>query len=686
MTARMRVLSRATVLLAATAVSAIAAVAAFGHSNTISTVAGTGVDGSLGDGGPAAQAQFRSPEDVAPLLDGGYLVADFDDRVVRKVDKAGVITRVAGTGSGGSSGDGGPALSADVTPASVSPTKDGGFLIAECTSHRIRKVHPDGTIETIAGTGNAGFAGDGGPATAASLNDPQDALELADGSILIADTGNGRIRRIGTDGVIRTVAGTGGSSILGLLAITTGLDEPTDLTALPDGGYAFVDQGSAEVHRVDVDGNIKRIAGSLLNIGIGDGGLAIGASFARPTGVAALAGGGFLVADLGGHRVRRIAPNGSISTAAGTGSAGDAGDGGDAAAAKLDGPYDVSVAPRGGYYIADSGNHSIRRVDSDDLPAVGPGGADVVPPPAPEIIASPGPAGADTAPSWSFRLPEAGTTAWCRLGKVSDWAPCTSPVGYDLVRQPDGEYTFDVKAKDAAGNASTYASSTYVLDRPEPAGPAITAPPEQGSDERNVPEPGRNQLAPGSPEPELGRSVSVVPATGVVRVRVPGERGFVTLVGAEALPVGTLFDTRHGEIALSTALDRDGNTQTALFRGGKFDVRQSAMGAGRTHLHLRGGDFSGCARPPHGARATIAAKKKRKGKVRSLWGKDDNGRYSTHGRNSAATVRGTEWLTEDRCEGTKTAVRSGAVKVYDRAKGRSVLVRAGRSYFARARR
>jgi len=686
MTARMRVSSRAIALLGAIAVSAIAAAVAFGHSNAITTVAGSGVEGSDGDGGPAVYAELESPEDVAPLLDGAYLVADYEARVVRKVDKDGVITRVAGDGSGGSSGDGGPAVEASLTPASVSPTRDGGFLIAECVHHRIRKVHPDGRIETIAGDGDSDFSGDGGPATEASLNDPQDAIELADGSILIADTGNGRIRRIGTDGVITTVAGTGGGGVLtGLLALGAELDEPTDLTALPDGGYAFVDQGLAEVHRVDAAGNIERVAGSLLNIGLGDGGLAILAAFDHPTGVAALAGGGFLVADAGGHRVRRIAPDGTITTAAGTGSAGDAGDGGDAVDAQLSGPYDVGVTPRGGFYIADSGNHRVRHVDTNDLPAVGPGGVDVVPPPAPEITSFPA-SGAGAAPAWAFRLPEAGTTAWCRLrsaaGKVFDWAPCTSPVSYDLASHPDGEYTFDVKAKDAAGNSSAHASARYALERPSADTPlrpvTTTAPPERDM----VPEPGRNQLPPGSPEPELGRSVSVVAATGVVRVRLPGGRGFVALEDAEALPVGTIFDTRHGEVALSTALDREGNTQTALFRGGKFAVRQSRRGRGRTHLHLRGGDFAACARP-RGVAAAIAAAKKKKGKVRSLWGEDKNGRYSTHGRNSAATVRGTEWLTEDRCEGTRTVVRSGAVKVYDRAKRRTVLVRAGRSYLAR---
>ncbi|MGH2945650.1 MAG: hypothetical protein ACRDPC_05210 [Solirubrobacteraceae bacterium] len=754
----MRVPFGTVALLAATAVAATA----FGYSNTISTVAGTGVDGTLGDGGPAALAQLRSPEDVAPLLDGGYLVADYADRVVRKVDKDGTITRVAGDGSGGSGGaggDGGPALSASFTPASVSATSDGGFLIADRDNHRIRKVSKDGTIETIAGDGNGAFAGDGGPATAASLLDPQDALELADGSILIADTGNSRIRRVGTDGVITTVAG-----------VATVLDSPTDLTALPDGGYAVLDEGSTEVHRVDKDGVITRIAGPLLDAGDSDGESETDSPSARPTGVAALADGGFLIADAGDHRIRRIAPDGTVSTAAGTGSAGSAGDGGDAAAAQLSGPYDVGVSPGGGYYIADAGNHAIRFVGSGDLPAVGPGGADVVPPPPPVITSSPPPAGTDATPSWSFTLPEAGSTAWCRLKSggtiVSDWTPCTSPARYDLSGRPDGEYRFDVKAKDAAGNSSASATSTYAIDRPDPAVPGVPAapvitasPPDEGSGEHpswsftveqgataqcrlersgvvlsgwaactspasfdltehqngeydflvravgalgtpgaaathrynlirslgKVPEVGRNKLPAGSPEPKLGRSVSAVPAAGVVRVRLPGKRGFVALEDAEAVPVGTIFDARYGEVALSTALDRDGNTQTALFRGGKFDVRQRRRGRGRTHLHLRGGDFSSCARAGTGE-ASIAAKRRKRGKVRSLWGKDKNGRYSTHGRESAATVRGTEWLTQDRCEGTRTKVRAGAVKVYDRAKRRSVLVRAGRSYLARARR
>jgi hypothetical protein len=177
--------------------------------------------------------------------------------------------------------------------------------------------------------------------------------------------------------------------------------------------------------------------------------------------------------------------------------------------------------------------------------------------------------------------------------------------------------------------------------------------------------------------PELGKSVGVDPADGLVRVRRPGEAGWSAVDAGGTVPTGTVIDTRLGKVTLTTALG-GGATQTATFWGGVFEVRQSGNGHGYTDIHLRGPGPAGCPR-------TLAVAAKKRG-GNSLWGSDKHGRYRTHGRNSVATVRGTSWLTTERCDGTLTWVREGAVAVRDRRQGRTVLVRAGHGHLARARR
>jgi hypothetical protein len=149
--------------------------------------------------------------------------------------------------------------------------------------------------------------------------------------------------------------------------------------------------------------------------------------------------------------------------------------------------------------------------------------------------------------------------------------------------------------------------------------------------------------------------------------------------------VGTIFDTRRGALVLRTAV-AGGKSQDGRFEGGLFEVRQSRAGRGMTDIHLRGGDFGRCRRArarAAGAGPTAVASARRKPAIRRLWGSDRSGKFRTHGRGSVATVRGTRWLTEDRCEGTLTKVTQGAVDVKPRRGGRTVRVRAGRSYLAR---
>jgi hypothetical protein len=184
--------------------------------------------------------------------------------------------------------------------------------------------------------------------------------------------------------------------------------------------------------------------------------------------------------------------------------------------------------------------------------------------------------------------------------------------------------------------------------------------------------------------PALGKTVVVAPVSGTVKVKAPGAAGYVDLGAGGAVPTGATVDTRSGEVALTTALP-NGTTQTAQFHGGVFRVRQSANAGGTIDIDLRGPALacgsrarssSGSAR----ARAAAATTKRRK-----LWGSDKGGRYRTHGRNSVATVRGTKWVTTDTCAGTRTTVTEGSVSVRDTRRKRTVLVRAGHTYVARAR-
>jgi hypothetical protein len=172
---------------------------------------------------------------------------------------------------------------------------------------------------------------------------------------------------------------------------------------------------------------------------------------------------------------------------------------------------------------------------------------------------------------------------------------------------------------------------------------------------------------------------------GPVKIKPPGARRWRPLAASDTeIPVGAMVDARDGSIALTTA-GAGGRLQSGNFGGGVFSVHQPRRARGRVDLRLRGGNFSKCPRPRQrrARRSSAAAGASRVRRVRRLWGRDRGGRFRTHGRHSHATVRGTRWLTEDRCQGTFTRVTHGAVVVRDTVRRRSVVVRAGRHYLAR---
>jgi hypothetical protein len=185
-------------------------------------------------------------------------------------------------------------------------------------------------------------------------------------------------------------------------------------------------------------------------------------------------------------------------------------------------------------------------------------------------------------------------------------------------------------------------------------------------------------LPPAAP-PAIGRKVGVDANAGTVLVRLPGKSRAIALTDAASVPVGAILDTRRGSVDLTSELP-DGSTQTGTFHGGLFEVRQPKGTGGMTELVLRG-DKPTCG-GTGGARAAATTAKR---PPRGLWGKDNHGRFRTRASNSVATVRGTEWYVGDRCDGTITRVKRGAVSVRDLKTGRTVIVRAGQSYLAKAR-
>ena len=376
----------------------------------ISTVAGSfthqGVDG--GDGGPATQARI-DPEDVAVDAAGNLYIADFDNNRIRRVDTSGTITTVAGDGSAGFSGDGGPATAAQLDrPSGVALDARGSLYIADHDNHRVRKVDTAGIITTFAGTGVQGTSGDSGPATAASLADPRDVAVDRDGNVYLADTYGYRLRKVDTAGTISTFAGNGQYGNGGDGGPATAAQVLAfDVTFDGAGNLYFADSWLDKVRRIDRQGIVTTVAGNGFTHFRGDGGPAldaqihgiqrlavdpvsgrlafadtgsmrvrtidatgvvstiyVGPSFEMGlfSGLAYDASGNLYVGERG--RIRRIDRSGNATVVAGTGESGFGGDGGPATAAKVNLPSSLTFDRAGNLYFNDMHNGRIRKVST----------------------------------------------------------------------------------------------------------------------------------------------------------------------------------------------------------------------------------------------------------------------------------------------------------------------------------
>ncbi|MBI3693435.1 MAG: hypothetical protein HY238_01150 [Acidobacteria bacterium] len=350
----------------------------------IRTVAGTGTSGFSGDGGPGDRAllnlplgsQFEEFGHIAVDASGNLFIADKGNHRIRKLDANGVITTVAGTGVPGFSGDGGPATRAQInSPTGITVDRAGNVYFTDQENDRVRKIDASGIISTVAGNGTLGFSGDGGPATRASLGEPSAVAVDAVGNLYIADYLNDRVRRVAAQtGVITTVAGNGSHGdddpgMDGVPATSIRLGFPSAVLVDAAGNLFIADHHSSAIRVVNLQtGLIRRVAGTARHAGgipLGDGGPAAEAVLDWPVGMALDAAGNLYFADMHNDVIRRVSspltPGAVINTAVGRAGHGFSGDGGPASEALLDYPTGVAIDSNANLFIADWHNQRVRK-------------------------------------------------------------------------------------------------------------------------------------------------------------------------------------------------------------------------------------------------------------------------------------------------------------------------------------
>ena len=348
----------------------------------IATIAGSGSYGYSGDGGPATSAQLEYTWYCAKDHAGNVYFTDNANHRIRKVSVAGTISTVAGTGLPGYTGDGGPATLAKIkSPSGIAIDNTGDIYFADDGNHCIRKIDTSGIITTIAGTGAAGYGGDGGPSTSALLNTPYGISLDAAGNMYIADAGNNRVRKIDTAGMITTIAGDGTSGFSGDSGLATAaeLSFPCSI-ALDIAGNLYIDDAANNrVRMVSSSGMITTVAGNGTAGFTTDTIPATDAELNQPLGIAVNGIGEIFISDQLNNRVRKVDRYGMITTIAGTGTAGYSGDGGPATVADINQPFGITLDSAGDLFICDKGNYRLREIKyNNHVPAFIMGAADSI--------------------------------------------------------------------------------------------------------------------------------------------------------------------------------------------------------------------------------------------------------------------------------------------------------------------
>lgn len=373
-------------------------------SGLITTLAGTGERGFSGDVGPATAAalglafltnecdpgRFEEQSHLSVDPAGNIYLADSSNHRLRRISPNGLITTLAGSGErpaidsrcsplGGAAaiGDNGPATNARLYgPAHALPGPDGTLLLVDQKNNRIRQIAADGRITTLVGTNLHAFFAPNIPATSSPLDWPSAAAYAPDGSLYFAELHSHRIARLAPNGRLQLIAGTGfaGDAPENVPAATARLNTPTHLLFDPAGNLLIADQGNHKVRRITPDGLITTLAGTGAAGFSGDDGPASAARLNQPNALALDSAGNLYIADMGNHRIRRVAPHGAISTVAGTGQPGRGPDNVPATESALRFPNSIAIHPSGDLLIADWQNFRIRRVTFGPRPALASGG------------------------------------------------------------------------------------------------------------------------------------------------------------------------------------------------------------------------------------------------------------------------------------------------------------------------
>jgi sugar lactone lactonase YvrE len=332
----------------------------------ISTIAGVGINGYSGDGSPATKARIAYPHSIAIDKKNHLYISERFAHRIRQVDlTTGIITTFAGTGIAGYSGDGRAAINARFDePGKIVIDHNGNLYVTEIHGNRIRKIDTNGIITTIAGNGIGGYSGDGGLATQARINEPTGMAIDNLGNLYFSSWQNHRVRKVDANGIITTVAGVGvnGYSGDGNLATQARLNHPNGL-AIDNAGHLYIADAASHsgevggrIRKIDTHGIITTIAGDGTWGDYGDGGPATQAQFSVISNLTFDQVGNLYVTDQANHRVRRIDSHGIITTVAGDGTKGFNGNGKLATETQLNFPTDIIFDSHNNLYIADGGN------------------------------------------------------------------------------------------------------------------------------------------------------------------------------------------------------------------------------------------------------------------------------------------------------------------------------------------
>lgn len=329
---------------------------------TVNTAAGNGEPGFSGDDDAAIAAQLYFPYGLGIDNSANLYIGEYYNYRVRKVSSSGLISTIAGTGNQGYSNDGSLATTADISlPSAVAVDAGGNVYFADYGNARIRKIATNGTVTTIAGTGTVGYSGDGGPATSANINTPSGLAIDAIGNIYFTDRSSNVIRKIDTSGVISTIAGTGASGFGGDLGTATSatLSMPHGIAIGPGNKIYFADMANNRIRMIS-NGTITTVAGDGTAAFGGDGGAATSAQINLPHGVAVDTTGNIYISDYGNNAIRKVNTLGSISTIAGASGKGYGGDDGPAEKSGVAGPVGIVCTPGGTVYFVDAINNRVR--------------------------------------------------------------------------------------------------------------------------------------------------------------------------------------------------------------------------------------------------------------------------------------------------------------------------------------